>query len=288
MPEIIGRLYERGKDRLRQAGIADAEISIRLILQNRLQKNPVGLQLSLNESIDESTVQQIEFDIERRAGNFPLQYIIGEVEFYNIKLKVDERALIPRPETEILVEQALTKAKWIEHPRILDIGVGSGNISIALAVNIPNAKIAAIDISDKAIELAKENAQLNRVESRIEFIEGDCLQSQFWKSVGKYDIVVSNPPYVDEVDFKSLQPEVRDYEPKIALVAEGEVLKYYRAICSGMARALNRGGFALFEVGYNQAESVEGILRDRFPEMKTEIVNDLNSIRRVVIGELTD
>jgi release factor glutamine methyltransferase len=286
MPESIGRLYERGKERLRQAGIADAEISIRLILQNRLKKNPVRLQLSLGETIDESTIRLIESDIERRAGNYPLQYIIGEVEFYNIKLKIDERALIPRPETEILVEQAITRAKGIRKPGILDIGVGSGNISIALAVNIPGARITAVDISDKAIELAKENAQLNKAESRIGFILGDCLQSQFWNLVGKFDIVVSNPPYVDEDDFKSLQAEVRDHEPKIALVAEGDVLKYYRAISLGLTLALNRGGFALFEVGYNQAESVAIILRDMFPSMKIEIVNDLNSIRRVVIGEL--
>jgi release factor glutamine methyltransferase len=286
MPESIGRLYERGKERLRQAGIADAEISIRRILQNRLKKNPVGLQLSLNESIDESTIRLIESDIERRAGNYPLQYIIGEVEFYNIKLKVDPRALIPRPETEILVEQAITKVKGIRKPRILDIGVGSGNISIALSVNIPGAQITAVDISEKAIELAKENARLNRVESGIGFILGDCLDSQFWNSAGKFDIVVSNPPYVDGADLKSLQPEVRDHEPRIALIAEVDVLKYYKAISSGLTRALNRGGFALFEVGYNQAESVAGVLKERFPRMKIEIVNDLNSIERVVIGEL--
>jgi release factor glutamine methyltransferase len=286
MPESIGRLYERGKERLRQAGIADAEISIRLILQNRLKRNPVQLQLSINESIDESIVCLIESDIERRAGNYPLQYIIGEVEFYNIKLKIDERALIPRPETEILVEQAIAKAKEIKQPQILDIGVGSGNISIALAVNILDTQITAVDISDKAIELGRENAQLNQVESRIEFVRGDCLDNQFWNSVGKYDIVVSNPPYVDEDDFKSLQVEVRDHEPKIALVAEGDVLKYYKTISLGLTQALNRGGFALFEVGYNQAESVAIFLQDIFPFMKIEIVNDLNSIGRVVIGEL--
>jgi release factor glutamine methyltransferase len=194
--------------------------------------------------------------------------------------------LIPRPETEILVEQAIIRSKGLERLRILDIGVGSGNISIALAVNIPTAKISAIDISDKAIELATENAQLNQVESRIEFILGDCLDSQFWNSVGKFDIVVSNPPYVDEVDFKSLQPEVRDHEPKIALVAGGDVLKYYKAISSGLTQALKSGGFVLFEVGCNQAESVVRILKEIFPAMRIEILNDLNSIGRVVIGEL--
>jgi release factor glutamine methyltransferase len=288
MAELIGRFLERSIQRLKQAGIADAELSARLIFQYRLGRNPVQLQLSANEPLNDSAVVSIKADIENRAGHYPVQYIIGEVEFYNIKLKVNESVLIPRPETEILVEQAIDKAKPCGKPRILDIGVGSGNISIALAANIPNAEITGMDISENAIELANRNAISNGVESRIRFERGDCFDWAIWKAFGKFEMVVSNPPYVDESDYEGLQPEVRLHEPKIALVAENDSLKYYKAIANQLNYVLTDTGRVLFEVGYGQAESVAEILTDSNPRMRIEIITDLNSIPRVVFGELIE
>lgn len=286
MADSVGILLERCIEQLNQAGIADAEISARLIIQNHLKKTPVHLQLSLKEPVDSDTIQRIESDIARRSEHYPLQYILGEIEFYNIRLKVDERVLIPRPETEILVEQAIEAAKKFSTPRILDIGTGSGNISIALATELPRTKIKAVDISEKAIELAMQNAVLNTVNDRIEFIKNDCLDSGFYQGAGKFDIVVSNPPYIDEKDFNNLQREIRLHEPKIALVSERDALKYYKAISAGLSHILNPGGFVIVEIGQGQHRSVEDLLKAGNPEIKISVADDLNSIPRVVIGVL--
>jgi release factor glutamine methyltransferase len=288
MSVTIGKLLESSIDRLQQAGIADAEISARLILQNRLRKTPVQLQLAYDEPVDSELNRLIESDITHRANHYPLQYIIGEVEFYNVRLKVNESVLIPRPETEISVEQAIAAARNFAIPRILDIGSGSGNISIALAANIPAARIKAVDISEKAVNLGRDNAALNRVEDKIEFIAGDCLRQDFYQAIGKFDILVGNPPYIDESDFEHLQPEIKLHEPKIALAAEKDTLKYYRAISAGLPYVLNRGGFIIVEVGQGQQQAVSDIFMVANPKMRTWCVNDLNSIPRVVIGELID
>jgi release factor glutamine methyltransferase len=286
MADSVGILLERCIEQLNQAGIADADISARLIIQNHLNKTPVQLQMAYADPVNSELTQRIKSDIARRSEHYPLQYILGEIEFFNIRLKVDERVLIPRPETEILVEQAIGAAKKYSTPRILDIGTGSGNISIALATELPNAKIKAVDISEKAIGLARQNAVLNAVDDKIEFIKNDCLDSAFYRGAGKFDIVVSNPPYVNETDFEFLQPEVKLHEPKIALVAEKDVLKYYRAISAGLSAILIPGGFVIVEIGRGQAHLVSDIFIKENPTIKIRIVNDLNSIPRIVIGEL--
>ncbi len=287
MADSVGILLESCIRQLNQAGIADAEISARLILQNRLKKTPVQLQVAYDEPVDADLISLIKSDIARRSEHYPLQYILGEIEFYNIRLKVDERVLIPRPETEILVEQAIEAAQKFSTPQILDIGTGSGNISIALATELPNAKIKAVDISDKAIELARQNAVLNAVSDRIEFVKNDCLDLEFYRGAGKFDIVVSNPPYVDERDFYNLQQEIRLYEPKMALVSERDVLKYYKVVSAGLSNILNLNGFVIVEIGQGQHHSVENILKADNPEIRIRVVDDLNSIPRVVIGALS-
>lgn len=288
MADSVGRLLDRCVGQLKQAGIADAEISARLIIQNHLKKTPVQLHLTYKEPVNSGLTQRIESDIARRAEHYPLQYILGEVEFYNIRLKVDERVLIPRPETEILVEQAIQAAKRFSVPRILDIGAGSGNITIALAAELPKARIKAVDISENAIELARQNAVLNAVSGKIEFIKNDGLDLAFYREAGKFDIVVSNPPYIDERDFDNLEPEIRLFEPKVALISAKDVLKFYKAISAGLPNILNPGGFVIVEIGQEQWQSVVEIFLADNSTIKIHVVDDLNSIPRVVVGELRD
>lgn len=288
MGDTVGRLLERCIERLKQAGIADAEISARLILQHRLKKTPTQLQLAYEAPVDRDLVKLIESDIESRSKHYPVQYIIGEVEFFNVRLKVNPAVLIPRPETEILVEEAMALADKFANPKILDIGTGSGNIAIALAANLKTARITAIDISEKALEQAIRNASLNCVSDKIEFIKGDCLNPNFLRSLGGFDMVVSNPPYVAESDYDNLQPEVKSYEPKIALVSEDDTFKYYKSISMNLKDILNKGGFIILEIGQGQERTVSDIFTGENPALKIRIANDLNSIARIVIGEMID
>jgi release factor glutamine methyltransferase len=288
MAIFVGELLGSCIERLRRCGIPDPEISARLIIQKHLKKTPVQMQLAYNESVAPELVIRVESDITRRIERYPLQYILGEVDFFNIKLKVDERALIPRPETEILVGEAIKASEKFPSPKILDIGTGSGNIAIALAANIQKALIRAVDISAKAIELARENAILNGVNDRIEFNESDCLDSACYQKLGIFDIVVSNPPYVDEREFNKLQPEIRLYEPQIALVPGGDVLKYYKAISAGLSSILRPGGFVIVEIGQGQEKTAADLFTADNPSLNIHVVDDLNSIPRVMVGELSD
>ena len=270
---------------MRADGLGDAEISARLILQHHLDKTPASLQLSLSDPVGADIIQRFLTDIQKRSNNYPLQYVIGKVEFYNISLKVDPRVLIPRPETEILVERAIAILQKMTTPRILDIGTGSGNIAVAIAANISQGELVAVDISGDALALARENASLNDVTDKIRFVCDDCLKASSWEDIGAFDMIVANPPYVGESEFATLQPEIRLHEPKIALVSDGDDLKFYRVISNNLDRALKDAGFVLFEVGAGQAESVVQVMKDIVPDIRAEIINDLSGIPRVVVGK---
>jgi release factor glutamine methyltransferase len=214
-----------------------------------------------------------------------VQYLIGEVEFYNVKLKVDDRALIPRPETEVLVENMIELLKSKSSPRLLDIGTGSGNIAIALAVNVDDIRITAVDITAESLDLAVANASHNGVNDKIQFVQADCLNKRFWDGCGKFDVIVSNPPYVDDSDFNDLQPEVKDYEPKVALLTGGDQFTFFKSISSEANAALEPDGIICFEVGLGQADKVADIIRLNLPNVEIKIVNDLTGVQRVVIGK---
>lgn len=195
--------------------------------------------------------------IERRFHGEPIQYIVGETEFYGLPFRVTPDVLIPRPETEHLVEQAVTLAGGFEQPRIADVGAGSGAIAVALAYHLLDPRITAIDLSEKALAVARENAERNNVASRIRFLHGDLLGPVTGES---FDMVVSNPPYVPETDRASLSVEVRDFEPSLALFAGTDGLDIYRRLIPAVHEALAPGGFLLMEIGYGQSEAVRTLL----------------------------
>lgn len=218
--------------------------------------------------------------IERRLAGEPIQYITGETEFYGLPFRVNRSVLIPRPETEHLVEEAIGLAAKFDRPRIVDVGTGSGAIAVALATKLPGALITAIDLSKEALAVARDNANRNGVADRIEFLEGDLLAPV---SGRRFEMVVSNPPYVAESDRATLSKEVRDFEPSLALFA-GSGLDVYRRLVPAAGSVMEGGGFLAVEVGFGQAEAVAGLFRESgFAEVR--FVADLQGIDRVVVGQ---
>jgi release factor glutamine methyltransferase len=213
--------------------------------------------------------------LERRRKGEPIQYITGETEFYGLPLLVTRDVLIPRPETEFLVEKTLEFAAAFEHPRIIDIGTGSGAIPIAFAHNLPHAQITATDISAAALSLAEENAKRHRV--AIRFLQGDLLAPVAGE---QFDIIVSNPPYVPESDRGSLSVEVRDHEPALALFAGDDGLSIYRRLIPQAFASLSHGGFIALEIGSGQQPAIDSLLIEAgFSDV--QFTPDLQGIPRV-------
>jgi release factor glutamine methyltransferase len=220
--------------------------------------------------------------LERRRRGEPIQYITGETEFYGLPFHVDHNVLIPRPETEHLVEKVLNLAAQFERPRIVDVGTGSGAIAIALACKLPAAQITATDLSASALNVARENAERNRVTNRIRFLEGDLLTPV---ADEQFEFVVSNPPYVAESDQGSLAVEVREHEPSTALFAGAHGLDIYKRLIPCARASIVASGFLALEIGYGQAAAVSSLLKNSgFAQI--EFIADLQGIDRVVVARL--
>lgn len=219
-----------------------------------------------------------EFDalMKRRLAGEPIQYILGEAEFYGLPFFVTRDVLIPRPETEHLVEKALLRAET-GNPRIVDVGTGSGVIAVALAAHVRNASIAATDISPAALAVARRNAQRNGTGDRIRFLAGDLLAPVAGE---RFEMVISNPPYVAEEDRETLAMEVREFEPAAALFAGGDGLAVYRRLIPDAFAALVSEGLLLLEIGYGQQDAVGSLLEGAGFE-DVEFTADLQGIPRV-------
>ena len=222
------------------------------------------------------TVEQtanFEESIARRTRHEPIQYITGEQEFFGLKFRVTPDVLIPRPETEHLVEAALERADRGAPQRIADIGTGSGAIAVALAHALQQVSITALDISPRALAVAQSNADIHGVGRRIRFCESDLLEAVAGE---RFDMIVSNPPYVAEDEV--LEPQVRDYEPASALFAGAEGLDVYRRLIPQAQAALNPGGWLLLEIGHGQRGALTKLLADW---NNVSFVADLQGIPRV-------
>ncbi len=223
--------------------------------------------------------------IRRRLANEPIQYITGEQEFYGLALRVTNAVLIPRPETEQLVEAVLVEVKragrdFGQPIRILDVGTGSGAIAIALAQHLPNARITAVDLSVAALEVAVSNAARHALADRIRCVQSDLLDGLTNGEVS-YDVIVSNPPYVPISDRAGLHPQVREYEPAAALFAGKDGLDIYRRLIPQARAALLPNGLLAMEIGYGQKDAVVSLLRG-WNEVR--LVDDLQQIPRVVLA----
>ncbi|MCX7903795.1 MAG: peptide chain release factor N(5)-glutamine methyltransferase [Caloramator sp.] len=263
--------------------IQEAEI----ILSHILKRDRTYIHCHLNDKIDE-TLEKSFFDmIKERAKGRPLQYILGEWEFYGLKFIVKEGVLIPRPDTEVLVEKCLEIIKNINGPKIIDIGCGSGAISIAIAHNKKDSTVYALDIDSIPLEITRLNAEKNNVLDRVHIKKSDLLKSLGDDLKGKVDLIVSNPPYIKEEEIKDLMEEVKNFEPKLALSGGEDGLYFYREISKEAKEYLKKNGYIAFEIGYNQGMDVEKILEaEGYKEVN--IYKDLAGLDRVVIAKYVD
>ncbi len=246
----------------------------------------LALYLDKDKYLNQAQAAAFARIFKRRMRGEPLQYILGSTEFMGFKFKVDPRALIPRPETEILVDQAVNKLKLnhkIKQPKVLDLGCGSGCIAVAIAKLLPQSSVWALDISQAALALAQENAALQKVS--IKFLLSDIFEA-FENQGVKFDLIVSNPPYIGQGEFKNLCQEI-SFEPRIALAAGQDGLDFYRKIISRASLYLNPSGYLALEVGSAQAENVARICA-KHNFNGTQIIKDYNDIARVVITQLKD
>lgn len=226
--------------------------------------------------------------IYARAAGKPVQYITGRQEFMSLEFVLNNDVLIPRHDTEILVETVIDKARSIQKERIsiLDIGTGSGCIAVSLAYYIPNCRVTAVDISDNALRIAQINANNAGVSEKINFILSDIFDNIkiLPERERRFDIIVSNPPYIPTGAIEDLQPEVKNYEPIIALDGGIDGLDFYRRIIDEAHLFLTEKGILAFEVGYNQASEVPRMMEKRYTDLK--VIKDLGMIDRVVMGQL--
>ena len=278
MPSLR-QAFESRADQLARSPHPDrARLDAETLLLHVLGKNKAWLLAHGEEQLSQSDAARYNALIERRLSGEPIQYITGQAEFYGLPFRVTPDVLIPRPETEHLVERVLALAAAFPHPCIADIGTGSGAIAIALAHYLPHAAITAIDLSERALAIARQNATRNAVDSRIRFLRGDLLSPV--ASEG-FDLVVSNPPYVAEADRASLSVEVRDHEPALALFAGAGGLAVYQRLIPAAHAALAPGGFLALEIGAGQSSAVESLLTAAsFAEI--ESTPDLQGIPRVL------
>jgi len=272
-------LLADGTKMLTQAGIDEAELDARYILEYITGLNSAQYFIHSEDIIEKNKAEEFFRLIERRSKRIPLSYVIGTRDFFGLTFKVDENVLIPEQETELLVEEVI---KHSEGKSVLDMCTGSGCIAISIALFGKPSKVAASDISEKALEVARENAKSLKA-GEISFIQGDMFENV----TDKFDIIVSNPPYIETGEIDELMPEVRDYIPRLALDGDIDGLKFYRIISKEAVKKLNKNGRIFYEIGYNQSRAVASILLENgFTDVK--IMKDYSGLDRIVMAKLDE
>ncbi len=272
----LGEVLKLSTEFLADRGVDSPRLDAEFILAHALGLARLDLYLEHDRQLTEAELDGCRALVERRARREPLAYVLGEWGFRRLTLRCDARALVPRPETELLVERALALLDGVEHPQVLDVGTGTGAVALSLVQELPEARVTALDISSGALALARENAEASRLE--VELVEGDFRDGL---PNGPYDLVVSNPPYVRPDEIESLEPEVREWEPREALVSEDGPAEVARVA----APALKPGGALALEVGDGQAPAVAGVL-EALGYRDVTITLDLNGRERIVEGRI--
>jgi len=230
--------------------IDNPRLNAELLLAHVLELDRVGLYLDFERPLDNAELDAIRPLVKRRGQREPLQYLIGQAEFWSLPFEVTPAVLIPRGDTEILVEEALNRAD--QGQSLLDVGTGSGAIAVSLASELAGWQITALDISQDALDIAIRNAEKNRVAEQIRFVQADLAQLP----QQQYDLIVSNPPYIAQAEWDELMPEVCCFEPKAALLAADSGLDCYHKLTGQAQDRLTSGGWLLVEIGYRQAQAV--------------------------------
>jgi len=269
----ISKLLEWATKELNNSGISSPKQNVETILAHTLNIKRLDIYLQLERKFSGKKLEIVFNIISRRKDKEPLQYILGETEFYGYTIKVDKSVLIPRPETELLVEIIIAEENDIKN--ILEIGTGSGALVIALAKKMNGIVIDATDISEDALRIAEQNTILNQVDINI-------FKSDIFDNVlNKYDLIISNPPYISLTDYKQLPVEIKDFEPKSALLADDNGLFFYNKILQKAKDHLTESGKIYFEIGYDQAKKITEIAKENgFSNIK--VFKDLNGFDRIV------
>ena len=269
-------LYQIGKEQLQKAGITDAELDARLLLEFICHTDRNALYAHGDQEIEDEKMQDFLQLIEKRAVHIPLQHLTGEQNFMGLDFLVNEHVLIPRQDTEILVEEIMRDLH--DGIRILDMCTGSGCILLSLLHYSNDCSGVGVDVSEDALAVARQNAD-RLVEKQAVFIQSDLFE----KVEGSFDLIVSNPPYIRSQEIAGLMPEVREHEPHLALDGRDDGLHFYREIIKGAMPHLKRGGQLFFEIGYDQGEAVQALLAaNGYTEIA--VVKDYAGLDRVVYG----
>lgn len=285
-------LVKQGQLKLFQSGINDADYDAWILMEKICCISKTDYFTKMNDEVPGEMVNAYFEAIDKRITHYPLQYIVGEWEFMGLKFIVNENVLIPRQDTEVLVETAI---RIIENEYgqdeqtidILDMCTGSGCIAVSLSKSCKNLNITAVDLSEEALSVARENADINET-GNIRFLCSDLFQKlgdDVNEVYRKFDIIISNPPYINTKDIDSLMPEVKNYEPRMALDGDEDGLRFYRNIIFQSKNYLKPKGCILFEIGCEQGEAVREILeKNQFKGI--DIIRDLSGHERVIIGRM--
>jgi release factor glutamine methyltransferase len=287
MSTILLEALNSGAKFLKEKGIGNPRSSAEVLLCSILNLSRVDLYLNKDQVLNERDKRKFDEFSKERASGKPLQYITGTTEFLDLEFKVDPRAMIPRPETEILTQSVIEHFKKIKeesHPlKIIDLGTGSGVIAITLAVNLKESLIYATDISEDALKLASDNATKHKVEERIEFILGDLFKPLESKNIqNSVDCIVSNPPYVKDDDSESLSKEIIDFEPEVALFSGDDGLNFHKRILKESLKYLRKDGLLALEAGWEDGDRLADLVRSEGFFHEIEIIKDLAGIKRIV------
>lgn len=264
---------------LENAGVDSPRLDAELLLAHTVEANRAAVLARPDRRLTPKQLTRFRYLVERRAAREPLAYILGEREFFGLAFAVDPRVLIPRPETELLVEEALRLARARPEPRLADVGAGSGAIAVSLAVHLRQARVYALDDSAGALAVTAENARRHGVADRITPLQGNLLAPL----PEPVDVVTANLPYVAAPEWEALAPEIRLYEPRAALDGGSDGLGLIRGLVSTAAPHLLRGGALLLEIGAAQGAPVVELARRHFPEAEIRLEQDYGGLDRLVI-----
>lgn len=284
-PFRIEEILRSGAERLRRAGVDGPRFNAEKIIAHILGCDRAMLIARANDTVPSELSNRMEQDIARRESRQPLQHIIGETEFWSLPIHCDRRALIPRPDTEILVKTALDFLRSIPAPRVAEIGTGTGCISISIARERPDAHVMAVDIDPGALELAESNVTRHNLTRQVELIQGDLAGPLLARGLsGRFDLILSNPPYVNTAQLEQLEPEVREHDPRLALDGGKDGLDIIKRLLNETAPLLKDSGLLAMEIGAGQANAVRDLVRANNVWSEPRTVLDANGIERVIIA----
>lgn len=281
-PATIAEILKQASQQLRAASIANDVLDAQTLLAEALGKDRTYLIVNFNEQLSDELLVKFQSLIARRTSGEPVQYITGHQQFFGLEFEVTPDVLIPRPETELVVEETirLVEMDKLTAPVIFDVGTGSGCIAVALARELEDAQVTACDISEAALNIARRNAVRNELENRIQFIHSDLLSA--FPETQFADFILSNPPYVSVNELPALQREVRDWEPHTALTDHGDGLSFYRRLLADSPSRLKQSGYLICELGFGQSEAVLAMTDSQIWETP-RLLNDLQGIPRTLV-----